>query len=239
MELSNNLTNEIINNNNTIETKQNKFLSSTIGKVIDKGVNIGLRAVLPNIIEDQVIDIKDAIIQCGFKSGVKQAITSAIDLGKSAKGLFTGKFESVSQAKEVVKNGGIIDSLSIVLKKSVNKAVKNELISKKTGKAIIKGKNTMLDILESNIENNFVEQQKSLEKIDMHCKNWIKCYNNKDFEGMEKEYNNINSQMKKVLPLEETIKNANKIENLQNLIKNNNKNFNLSKEEIALASQLV
>ena len=52
--------------------------------MINMGLNVGIRALLPNVIEDQVIEIKDAILNNGFKDGIKQAIKSAIDLGKSA-----------------------------------------------------------------------------------------------------------------------------------------------------------
>lgn len=39
----------------TIEENQNKFLEGTLGKVINTGVDIALRAILPNAIEDEVI----------------------------------------------------------------------------------------------------------------------------------------------------------------------------------------
>lgn len=38
-----------------IEEKQNSFLESTLGKVINTGVDVALRAILPNVIEDEVI----------------------------------------------------------------------------------------------------------------------------------------------------------------------------------------
>ena len=46
-----------IGNNLKIEEKQNKFLNTMLGKAINTGVNLGIRAVLPNFIEDQVIDL--------------------------------------------------------------------------------------------------------------------------------------------------------------------------------------
>ncbi|MDE5831166.1 MAG: hypothetical protein K2H53_06135 [Clostridia bacterium] len=39
----------------TIEENQNKFLEGTLGKVINTGIDIALRAILPNAIEDEVI----------------------------------------------------------------------------------------------------------------------------------------------------------------------------------------
>ena len=70
-------------NTQELSKSQNKFLQSTIGKITNSGLNIGIRALLPNVIEDQVIEIKDAILNNGFQEGIKQAIKAAIDLGKS------------------------------------------------------------------------------------------------------------------------------------------------------------
>ena len=68
MNLENNLQKNILTINNSISKKQNNFLNSTLWKVIDKGINTALRAALPNIIEDQIINIKDAIINNGFRA---------------------------------------------------------------------------------------------------------------------------------------------------------------------------
>ena len=87
-----------------IGEKQNKFLESTLGKIINTGVDVALRAVLPNAIENEVIGIKNVIINDGFKEGIKAAVTAASNIGKSITGIFTGKFESVSQAYNAVKS---------------------------------------------------------------------------------------------------------------------------------------
>ena len=60
-----------------------------------------------------------------------------------------------------------------------------------------------------------------------------------DFSGMEKEYKKIKDSLEKVLPMENTIKEAREIENLHLLIKNNGHNFNLSNEELKLAGILI
>lgn len=39
----------------TIEEKQNKFLEGTFGKIVNTGLDVALRAILPNAIEDEVI----------------------------------------------------------------------------------------------------------------------------------------------------------------------------------------
>ena len=73
LEVENQITNDV-----SIENKQRNFLQTNIGKAVNTGLNIGLRYILPDVIEDQVIEIKDSFLQNGFKDGVQTAIDSAI-----------------------------------------------------------------------------------------------------------------------------------------------------------------
>ena len=231
-----------LENNNAQEVtyeKQKNFLESNLGQVINGGINLGLRAILPDLIEDEVIEIKDSIITDGFKAGIKTAIDNVVDLGKSVLGIFTGKFENMSQVKDVIKKGGLIDSVSDVLDWGINKAKEKDLINNNTANLIKKGKNTILNTVNNNIENNMTSQIESIEKIDKYISNWNEYYNNRDFTNMEKQYNKMEKELEIVMPLENVITKARVIENLHNLIKNNGKNFNLSDEEIELANKLV
>lgn len=248
LEVTQNKMNSLVNNLNqdldmnlgsNLEASQNSFLKSALGNVINQGVNLGIRALLPNVIEDQVIEIKDAILNNGFKAGVKQAVNSAINLGKSSIGILTGKFENIEQARNAVKNGGLIDSVSILLDKAINKANNKNLIPDQAAYIIKKGKNSILDAINNNIEDEFFSQIETLEYISKYENNWKNYYKEKDFDGMEREYQKIKTGLKKVMPIETTLKDARTLENLHLLIKNKGKNFDLSKEEIELANQLV
>ena len=55
---------------------------------------------------------------------------------------------------------------------------------------------------------------------------------------MEKEYEKLEEELKNLIPLENTLKQARNVENIHNLIKNNGKDFNLSEEALQLASKL-
>ncbi len=239
MELTNTLQTNLLQSNLEIEKNQNNFLNSTIGKIINGGINTGIRALLPNIIEDQVIEIKDAILQNGFKAGIKEAIDSAINLGKSVQGIVTGKFENISQARNAIKTGGIIDTVSELLNSAISNSVKKNIIPNSIGTIIKKGKNVILDTIEANIENNFNSQLKSLEYLSKYKNNWKVYYKCQDFVGMEREYNKIKTTLKNILPIEQTIKEARQIENIHLLIKNRGQDFNLTKEEIELSKELV
>ena len=242
-----------IENKNTIEKKenvellvekevtvenQNKFLQTTLGKTINTALDIGLRGILPDMIEDQIIEIKNVLLTNGLKEGIDSAIKSAIDLGKSALGIVTGKFENLSQAHTAIKKGGIIDGISEVIDNVLESSTKNELLSKNTGRLIKKGKNAILDTISSNIEENFMQEMNSLEKVSKYISNWNNYYNLKDREGMEKEYKKIKKQMDTIMALDSTISEAKKIENLHNLIKNKGENYELSEEERELINIL-
>ena len=237
--MQNNLNNELtINNNLNNGVEQKNFLETTLGKTINTGIDIGIRALLPDYIEEQVIDLKDNLIQFGLKDGIKKSIDDALNLGKSAIGIVTGNFENISQVQEAIKSGGIIDNVSNLLDDVINKVYNKGLINYTVAKTIKQGKNSILNNVEKNIENTFNKQINSLEYTEKYMNNWKEYFNNKDFEGMEKEYKKIEKEITNLIPIEKTISDVRTIENLHNLIKNNGKDFNLTQEQLELAEKL-
>lgn len=237
--MENNLNNTIeINNNLNNELEQKNFLETTLGKTINTGIDIGIRALLPDYIEGQVIDLKDNLIKYGLKEGIKKSINDAINLGKSAIGIVTGNFENISQVQEAIKSGGIIDNVSNLLDDVINKVYKNGVINSTVAKTIKQGKNSILNNVEKNIENTFNKQINYLEYTEKYINNWKKNFNNKDFEGMEKEYKKLEKEISNLIPLEKTINDVRTIENLHILIKNNGQDFNLTQEQLELAEKL-
>ena len=217
---------------------QERFLESDIGKAVNSAIDIGLKAVLPDLIEDQIIDIKNAILENGFKEGIKEVINSGINTGKSAIGIVTGEFENISQIQLAVKNGGIIDKFSELLDYVIELAEKKEIINNNISNLIKNGKNTIMESISNKIEDTLTNQLKSIEKIEKYCENWNLAYSIQDISGMEKAYNNIKNNLEKVIPLENTLNKARVIENLQNLIKSKNYDFNLTESELRLAEKL-
>ena len=233
------LENSIDNNlENSIEKEQNNFLETTLGKAINVGLDLGIRALFPDLIEDQIINIKDTFLNEGFKEGLNEIVDSAIDLGKSVIGIFTGKFENISQVQTAVKSGGIIDSTSNLIDFVLNKIQKNDLLSNTTINIIKKGKDLLLDNVNKNIENTLTKQVTSIEKLNEYSENWNKYFELKDFNNMDKEFEKIQNELKEVIPLENTLKQVRKIENIHNLIKNNGQNFDISEIEKELAEKL-
>lgn len=220
----------------TIEEKQNKFLEGTFGKIVNTGLDVALRAILPNAIENEVIGIKNVIINDGFKEGIKTAINSAKNIGKSITGIFTGKFDTVSQAYNAVKSGGIIDSASKAVDNAVKAAQDNNLIKASTAKLIKKSKNVVKECISSKIEEDFMSQVDGIEKVGKYINNWNSCLEQKDLAGMKREYTKITKKLDSLIPLESTLKQARYIENIQTLIKNKGGTLdNITEEELNLA----
>lgn len=240
MEINNLEKNNTINMNNTLvkEKDQKEFLDTTLGKAINTAIDIGIRAVLPDFIDEQIINIKDNLLEYGLQDGISKTINEAIDLGKSAIGIFTGNFENVTQMQEAVKNGGLIDGISTLLDTVVDKVNSAGLINNTVANMITQGKDVILNSVESNIENSFNEQYTNIANMDKYIDNWKKSFEKQDFVTMEKEYKKIEKQFKEIAPIEKTINDARSIEVLHNLIKNNGQDFNLSKEQLELVEKL-
>ena len=239
MNIENQLNNEKnINNNVEIEKEQKNFLETTIGKIVNTGLDIGIRALLPDFIDEQVINLKDNLFEYGFKDGVTKTIDDAINLGKSAIGIFTGNFENIEQMQSAVQTGGLIDGLSDLLDTVVGKVSQKGLINSNVANILTQGKDIILDNVQNNIEKTFSEQIINSNNINQYINDWKNAFENKDFNTMEKQYEKIETELKELAPIENTINQARTIENLHNLIKNNGQDFNLTKEQLELAEKL-
>lgn len=219
---------------NNLEKEQSNFLDSMLGKAVNTALDIGIRAILPNFVEDQIINIKDNLFEYGLKDGISKTIQDAVELGKSAVGIVTGDFENVTQMQNAVKEGGIIDGMSTLIDFTLKQVKKTGLLNSNIVNLISNGKDVILNNLENNIEKGFKKQISMETDIEKYIENWKKEYNNKNLKGMEKEYKKIEKEIKKLAPIEEKIKEARKIENIQNLIKNKGNDFNISETEMEL-----
>lgn len=227
------------NNNINLEKSQQNFLETNIGKIINTTLDIGLKYLLPDIIENEVINIKDTLIKEGWEKGLKKIIEEGINIGKSAIGIFTGNFENIDQIKKTVENGGIIDSASSLLDNILNRCSEKGLINKKVKSAIVKGKDILIDNISSNLEDMLEEQNSIFKKMKDASNNWKSAYMKRDFSLMSKEFDILEKNISKVVPIETLIKDIRKIENIHNVIKNNGGNFDLTNTQLEVANILI
>lgn len=235
LEKNNNLD---INNNIELEKEQKNFLNTTLGKTINSAIDIGIRAVLPDFLDEQIVNIKNNLLEYGLKEGISKTIEDAINLGKSTIGIFTGNFENISQMQDAVKSGGVIDGISTLLDSVINRTRKAGLIDNNVSSLIKRGKNIILNNVENNIENTFKKQYQNLEYMNKYIDNWKNSFKNQDFAKMEREHKKLEKQLQQIAPIEKTINEAKTIEVLHNLIKNNGQDFNLTNEQLELAERL-
>ena len=233
MELTNSINLNLEKNN-----RRENFLNSTLWRTINNGIDIGLRYLLPDLVEDEIIELKDNLINLGLKDGIKKSVENVVETGKQAIGILSGNFEDIGQVQRVIKNGGIIDKISDVFDTIIEKGENSGKINSSFSYILKNGKSSILNSVERNIEATLNNQVSKVNLVDKYINNWKEFYNKKDFNGMEKEYKKIESSLKELVPLENTLKNARQIETLHELIRNNGQNFNLSEEEIELAGKL-
>ena len=153
-------------------------------------------------------------------------------------GIFTGKFENVSQMKTAVQKGGIIDGTSGLIDSILNKVQKEKILPKDVTTILKQGKNIVLQNVSKNIENSLTDQLKEIESIEKYSNNWEKYYKEQDVKGMQKEFKKIEKSLEKVIPLEDVLKRARQIENIQKLVENKN-SFDLSEVEQELTKKLA
>lgn len=221
-----------------LENEQSSFLQSTFGQILDKGLNIGIRALLPDFVENDVIDIKDSLLNNGLKSAIDTTVDKVMNIGKSIQGIFTGKFENIEQVNKAVESSGILDTVSGLLDKTIKKITSEGVITNTVGNLISAGKDAILGNISSEIQNTYEKQLNGLVYLDKYINNWKNYYNNQDFEGMQKEYYKLKDRLEELMPLETTLNKARTVENLHKLIQKNGKNFDLSDEELKLAQML-
>ena len=229
--------------NNTLETlnsidianEQEVFFQSTIGKIIDFSINTGIRALLPDSIEDEVINIKDTLISEGFPQGIKNFVNNVINFGKNALGIITGQFENISQVGKSIEKGNLMNNLSLAIDEALNKINSKKTLSEDIINSISKGKSEILNNVLSNIKDELNTQDKNIENLNSYVNSWKLEYENRNIDGMEKYIKKIDKMLSKTLPIENLFQEARTIENLHELIKNNGNNFELSEEELKLA----
>lgn len=239
MELNLDRNNSLHNNELNIENAQEKFIETNLGKAIDFGLDIGLRAVLPNAIEDTVINIKDVIMENGLKDGVGQIIENVVDIGKSITGLIKGDFSNIDELKNTLVSGGIFNSVSTLVDFSIDKLQPTSTISETLIDVVKSGKEYIFNNIEQSVEQSFKDQSIAINKIEKSISKWENAFENKDIKTLEKEFSNITSELNGIMPIRDLILKTEEIKNIQILLKNNGNNFDLSTEKLEIAKKMM
>ena len=220
-----------------LDKSKNDFFNTTVGKVIDNTVNIAIKALVPDIIDDQVINVKDAIIEGGFKEGLEEIKRSGTNFKESIKGIITGEFKTIEQMKIAIKDGGILDFVSLCVDKGIKCLSEKTGIDKSTLNLVSSGKDLLVNQITSSIENKFTEQLEEIERLDKYCEEWKESYNDKDLGKINIVYEKIEDSLENVIQIESVLNKVNNIKNLNELITSSG-NFDLTDEELNLAKKI-
>ena len=229
-----NVNNELsIENKDDILSKQNNALSEILNNVINWSIDAGLKYILPDSIENDVIKIKNDLLNGNAAQKIIDTIGSVINLGKEKLNNEKKEIINTEDIKKVLQNPDTIKLISDTVETILNNRDINIQNKERSNKKIIE-KN-----VENNLNNQLESQINSINKIENYKNEWYKNYENKDLEKMNKTLKKINKEFKKIIPIENTIKEIRKIENLNELINSKGGDFNITKEELELANKLV
>ena len=218
--LNNQLTNDI--KNNEISKNQNDFIGNMFKNAINFGVDLGLKSLLPDLIEDQVIDIKNSILEGGFKEGVDTLMKKVNEFKNSITGIFTGNFNNIQEINTATKQGGIIKTVSKGLSKGIDTGVKSGIIPKSIGGILKAGKTTMLNEFSNSLESQMRKEIQKFDILNDLNKKWYDALDQRDFDKMTKYTEKISVLSKDLVKFSNIINETKKIEELHNFIKENN-----------------
>lgn len=218
--LNNQLTNDI--KNNEISKNQNDFIGNIFKNAINFGVDLGLKSLLPDLIEDQVIDIKNSILEGGFKEGVNTLMKKVNEFKNSITGIFTGNFNNIQEINTATKQGGIIKTVSKGLSKGIDAGVKSGIIPKSIGGILKAGKTTMLNEFSNSLESQMRKEIQKFDTLNDLNKKWYDALDQRDFDKMTKYTEKISALSKDLVKFSNIINETKKIEELHNFIKENN-----------------
>ena len=198
------------------------FFGGVFKNALNFGVDLGLKALLPDLIEDQVIDIKNSILEGGFKEGVNTLVKKVNEFKNSITGIFTGNFNNIEEIHTATKQGGIIKTVSKGLSKGIDAGVKSRAIPKSVGSIIKAGKTTILNEFNSSLESQMKKEMKKFDTLNDLNKKWYDALDQRDFNKMTKYTEKISELSKDLVKFSNIIEETKKIEELHNFIKENN-----------------
>ena len=145
---------------NTLENETNEkgFFDNILGKAVNTAADVAIKAVLPDFLEDQVIKVKDNLVENGLIDGIKKTVGDVIDFGKDILGFGKDETPTAEKLQTIVKDGGILEGASELWDYAVDKAKKGGLIKSKEAKVLYKGKDEFIKEFEKVLKNTINEQ---------------------------------------------------------------------------------
>ncbi len=169
---------------------------------------------IPDLAEAGIIAIKNILTNETLKEKIKSVFDGILNKDGTI-------FEKLDDIKSVIKQDDIKDGISKTIDIIVNNARKDKKIDTDMATLLKDSKDLIIDkVLDNEIENRYVGQEKILEKIDKQYTKWEGYFNEMNLDKMNKTYESIKKQFKKLIPTVDIIDKVKEIDNLTLLAKN-------------------
>ena len=192
---------------------EDRKLMDGLSTVVDRVVTTGIKALpLPGEWGENILDIKQALEKGGLKGGIEEAVSVAVKEGAKFLKLPGNVIEDVMELKDALKKGGIKEGASKAVDLAIENAVRYNLIPGSLGKGLQGAKDAVWGhSFDSELDKMFQKQEVTLKRLTKSCDTWEKSYTEGSIEGMKGAVKNIESDLKKVLPLENVLKRAQEV----------------------------
>ena len=227
---------------NTKETEQKEFLDTTIGKIVDAGLDFAISTFVPDLIEKPVSKLKDKLLSWDFNKEKETISSGALEQTKkseenSGKEVDIGNV--VANLKDFLKEEKTINSFSKIIDAAIKELVDKDKISSNVSKMVKEGKNAVVEKIKEKIDHELDGQIVYVEELKEQTEKWKNYYQEKDIKNMKAVSKKIDSLMEDIMPIDTILTEAKQIQNLQQLIENNNNQFDLSSTQLELAKMLA
>lgn len=227
---------------NTKETEQKEFLDTTIGKIVDAGLDFAISTFVPDLIEKPVSNLKDKLLSWDFNKEKETISSGALEQTKkseenSGKEVDIGNV--VANLKDFLKEEKTINSFSKIIDAAIKELVDKDKISSNVSKMVKEGKNAVVEKIKEKIDHELDGQIVYVEELKEQTEKWKNYYQEKDIKNMKAVSKKIDSLMEDIMPIDTILTEAKQIQNLQQLIENNNNQFDLSSTQLELAKMLA
>ena len=190
----NKLKGNLVDREKEINKSQKGFLTNLLEKAANTAIDFGIRIVTPDIIENQVIDIKNSIFENGLTKGIDNIVKNIQDFGKNILGLNNGNYNDFDEINLAIKKMEMDSILSSNIEKGVEKYLDKNIdkLEERFKEKLKSNDKNILDKFNKSIEKNLNEEMSKVQKLNEFNNLWEKAWDDRDIDKMEKYLKEIN-----------------------------------------------
>ena len=125
-----------VQKNLDLTREQNKLLESTLAEATNRGLNIGIRTLLPHSLSNKVMEVTDALMQEGLHSAIRTAVNQTIEMGRNALNFVRDGFRNIFEVRTAFGRGDLANNISNNIDDFLEKANQNGRLDQNICKCI-------------------------------------------------------------------------------------------------------